>query len=231
MTTPSRPVYRFFKRTLDLFYTLLLLPLLGPVMLVVWVLVRVKMGRPALFQQVRPGLHARPFVLHKFRSMIDSNDPDGNPLPDKDRITSFGRLLRRSSLDELPQLWNVLKGEMSFVGPRPLLMEYVPRYTPEQRRRLDVKPGITGLAQIAGRNTLGWEDRLKLDVEYVDQASLGLDFMILLRTVKKVLRAEGVPSAGLDPNGKFQGTRTDNAKSASGRVPDLPVDVHRMPPV
>ncbi len=231
MTTPSRPVYRFFKRTLDLLYALLLLPLFGPVMLAVWVLVRVKMGRPALFQQVRPGLHARPFVLHKFRSMIDSNDAEGNPLPDKDRLTSFGRLLRRSSLDELPQLWNVLKGEMSFVGPRPLLMEYVPRYTPEQRRRLDVKPGITGLAQIAGRNTLGWEDRLKLDVKYVDQASVGLDHLILLRTVLKVLRADGVPSAGLDPNGKFQGTPTDHLKSASERVPGLPVDVHRMPPV
>lgn len=230
MMTPSRPVYRFIKRALDLFYALLLLPLLGPVMLVLWVLVRVKMGRPALFQQVRPGLHARPFMIHKFRSMIDANNAEGSPLPDKERLTSFGRLLRRSSLDELPQLWNVLKGEMSFVGPRPLLMEYVPRYTPEQRRRLDVKPGITGLAQIAGRNTLGWEDRLGLDVKYVDQASLSLDFMILLRTVKKVLRADGVPSAGLDPNGKFQGTPTVDANPAGDRVPGSSGNGHRMPP-
>ena len=206
MMTPSRPIYQFIKRTLDLIYALVLLPLLCPVMLVVWVLVRMRMGRPALFQQERPGLHARPFVIHKFRSMIDANDAQGNPLPDKERLTSLGRLLRRSSLDELPQIWNVLKGDMSFVGPRPLLMEYVPRYTPEQRRRLDVKPGITGLAQIAGRNTLGWEDRLALDVKYVDQASVVLDHLILLRTVKKVLRADGVPSTGLDPNNKFQGT-------------------------
>lgn len=230
MTTPSRPVYRFIKRALDLFYALLLLPLLGPVMLAVWILVRVKMGRPALFRQVRPGLRARPFVIHKFRSMIDATNAEGNPLPDKERLTSFGRRLRRSSLDELPQLWNVLKGEMSFVGPRPLLMEYVPRYTPEQRRRLDVKPGITGLAQIAGRNTVGWEDRLALDVKYVDQASLGLDHLILLRTVKKVLWADGVPSTGLDPNEKFQGTPPADSKPAGGRVPGLPADVHRMPP-
>ncbi len=223
MVTSSRPMYQFTKRALDLLYALLLLPLLGPVMLIVWVLVRVRMGRPALFKQVRPGLHGRPFVIHKFRSMLDANDAVGNPLPDKNRLTSFGRRLRRSSLDELPQIWNVLKGDMSFVGPRPLLMEYVPRYTPEQRRRLDVKPGITGLAQIAGRNTLGWQDRLNLDVNYVDQASLRLDHLILLRTLKKVIRAEGVPSTGLDPNEKFQGTpppdsmpaeRSENGPSA-----------------
>ena len=227
--TPSRPLYQFTKRALDLFYALLLLPLLGPVMLVTWVLVRVRMGRPALFQQVRPGLHARPFVIHKFRSMIDADDAEGNPLPDKDRLTSLGRLLRRSSLDELPQLWNVLKGDMSFVGPRPLLMEYVPRYTPEQRRRLDVKPGITGLAQIAGRNTLGWEDRLNLDVKYVEQASLSLDHLILLRTLKKVLRADGVPSSGLDSNKKFQGTPATDPAPAQGPVNGPPVDPCGMP--
>ena len=229
MMTPSRPLYQFTKRALDLFYALLLLPLLGPVMLVTWVLVRVRMGRPALFQQVRPGLHARPFVIHKFRSMIDADDAEGNPLPDKDRLTSLGRLLRRSSLDELPQLWNVLKGDMSFVGPRPLLMEYVPRYTPEQRRRLDVKPGITGLAQIAGRNTLGWEDRLNLDVKYVEQASLSLDHLILLRTLKKVLRADGVPSSGLDSNKKFQGTPATDPAPAQGPVNGPPVDPCGMP--
>ena len=229
MMTPSRPLYQFTKRALDLFYALLLLPLLGPVMLVTWVLVRVRMGRPALFQQVRPGLHARPFVIHKFRSMIDADDAEGNPLPDKDRLTSLGRLLRRSSLDELPQLWKVLKGDMSCVGPRPLLMEYVPRYTPEQRRRLDVKPGITGLAQIAGRNTLGWEDRLNLDVKYVEQASLSLDHLILLRTLKKVLRADGVPSSGLDSNKKFQGTPATDPAPAQGPVNGPPVDPCGMP--
>ena len=229
MMTPSRPIYQFTKRTLDLLYALLLLPLLGPVMLVVWVLVRVRMGRPALFQQVRPGLHTRPFVIHKFRSMMDAKDAEGNPLPDKDRLTSLGRFLRRSSLDELPQLWNVMKGDMSFVGPRPLLMEYLPRYTPEQRRRLDVKPGITGLAQITGRNTLGWEDRLNLDVKYVDQASLGLDHLILLRTLKKVLRADGVPSSGLDPNEKFQGTPAVAPMPAEGDGTGSAADPSGMP--
>jgi lipopolysaccharide/colanic/teichoic acid biosynthesis glycosyltransferase len=206
MVTPHRPLYQLVKRLLDVFYALLLLPLLGPVMVIVWVLVRARMGRPALFRQVRPGQYGRPFVIHKFRSMVDATDADGNQLSDRERLTSLGRLLRRSSLDELPQIWNVLKGDMSFVGPRPLLMEYIPRYSPEQRRRLDVKPGITGLAQIAGRNTLGWADRLDLDVKYVDQASLSLDHMILLRTLKKVIRADGVPPSGLDPNEKFQGT-------------------------
>lgn len=217
--THSRPLYRFTKRAFDLVGSLLLLPILGPVMLVVWVLVRVTMGRPALFQQRRPGLHARPFVIHKFRSMNDAKDADGNLLSDKERLTTFGRLLRRSSLDEIPQLWNVMKGEMSFVGPRPLLMEYVPLYSPEERRRLDVKPGITGLAQIAGRNTLGWKDRLALDVHYVDQASLGLDLLILLRTVKKVIRSEGVLASGLEPNGKFKGTATAGEKTAEKQDP------------
>lgn len=216
--TARRPLYQFIKRALDLLYALLLLPVLGPVMLIVWVLVRWKMGSPAVFKQVRPGLDARPFVIHKFRSMIDACDAEGNPLPDKERLTSFGRLLRRSSLDELPQLLNVLKGDMSFVGPRPLLMEYVPRYTPEQRRRLDVRPGITGLAQIAGRNTVAWDERLALDVKYVDEASLWLDHLILLRTVKKVLRSEGVPASGLDPNEKFQGTFKPGASPAEAPV-------------
>jgi lipopolysaccharide/colanic/teichoic acid biosynthesis glycosyltransferase len=180
------------------------------------------MGKPALFRQVRAGRDARPFVMLKFRSMIFAQDENGDPLPDAERITPFGRALRRSSMDELPQLWNVLKGEMSFVGPRPLFLEYVPRYSPEQRRRLDVKPGITGLAQIAGRNTLGWADRLRLDVDYVDQGSLWLDLMIVLRTVKKVLCRDGVPSNGVDPNRKFQGTpsllSTSNHNKVDGAV-------------
>lgn len=204
--TPSRPAYCFAKRTLDLLGALVLLPFLAPILLILWILVRLKMGSPAVFRQERAGLDARPFWIAKFRSMVDANDTEGNPLPDPARITPFGRMLRRTSLDELPQIWNVLKGEMSFVGPRPLFMEYVPHYSPEQRRRLDVKPGITGLAQIAGRNILGWEERLRLDVEYVDRASLALDLSILLRTVKKVLKSEGVPPSGLDPNQKFRGT-------------------------
>lgn len=209
VVTPSRPVYRFAKRTLDLIGALALLPFLAPILLILWVIVRLKMGSPALFRQERAGLHARPFWIAKFRTMIDANDSEGNPFPDAARITSFGRMLRRTSLDELPQIWNVLKGEMSFVGPRPLFMEYVPHYSPEQHRRLDVKPGITGLAQIAGRNILGWEERLRLDVDYVDRASLVLDLSILLRTVGKVLKSEGVPPTGLDPNQKFRGTTAE----------------------
>ena len=187
------------------------------------------MGRPALFRQVRPGQYGRPFVIHKFRSMVDATDADGNQLSDRERLTSLGRLLRRSSLDELPQIWNVLKGDMSFVGPRPLLMEYIPRYSPEQRRRLDVKPGITGLAQIAGRNTLGWADRLDLDVKYVDQASLSLDHLILLRTLKKVIRADGVPPSGLDPNEKFQGTPTPAPADSKDPVVRHPEDPLQKP--
>lgn len=207
MATPLS--YRILKRTLDLLGAFVLMLLLWPVLLVLWVLIRLRMGNPAVFTQERAGMGARPFKVYKFRSMIDAFDEKGQPLPDAERITPFGRTLRRSSLDELPQLWNVLKGDMSFVGPRPLYMEYVPRYSPEQRRRLDVKPGITGLAQINGRNTLKWEDRLRLDVEYVEKASFGMDILILLRTVKKVLKSDGVPSTGLDPNKKFMGSPTN----------------------
>lgn len=203
--TLNRPFYRFAKRTLDIAGSILLLPLLGPVMAITWVVVRRGMGKPALFRQERAGLKGRAFHVVKFRSMIDAFDASGKPLPDVERVTPLGIFLRRSSLDELPQLWNVLKGDMSFVGPRPLYLEYVPRYSPEQRRRLDVKPGITGLAQISGRNTLGWKDRLRLDIEYVDRASISFDFWILWKTVFKVLGSEGVPSSGVDPNKKFAG--------------------------
>ena len=210
--TLQRPFYRFAKRALDITGSICLLPLLGPVMAVTWVVVRRGMGKPALFRQERAGLKGRAFRVVKFRSMIDAYDASGNPLPDVERITPLGIFLRRSSLDELPQLWNVLKGDMSFVGPRPLYLEYVPRYSPEQRRRLDVKPGITGLAQISGRNTLGWKDRLRLDIEYVDRASISFDFWILWKTVFKVLGSEGVPSTGVDPNKKFAGeTHEDEA--------------------
>lgn len=195
---------------LDLLGAIILLLLLGPAMMVVWLVVRAKLGSPAIFQQPRAGLYGRPFVLYKFRSMTDERDTEGNLLPNLMRISPFGRALRRSSLDELPQLWNVLKGEMSFVGPRPLLLEYVPLYSPEQRRRLEVKPGITGLAQIAGRNALDWDRRLELDVRYANEVTLGLDLWILLSTIKKVLKADGIPSTGLDPNGRFEGSSRNN---------------------
>lgn len=197
--------YRLMKRAMDIVASAVLLVLLSPVMLLLAVLVRWKMGSPVIFRQERAGLRAKPFTMLKFRSMRFAHDASGKPLPDGERMTPLGRVLRKSSLDELPQLWCVLKGEMSLVGPRPLYMEYVPRYSPEQRRRLDVRPGITGLAQIAGRNTLGWADRLRLDVEYVDRPSLREDVRILLLTVKKVLIRDGVPSTGVDPNRRFQG--------------------------
>ncbi len=202
----SRPglTYRFAKRTLDLLGAAFLLLVLAPVLLVLWVLVRTKMGSPALFRQERAGRNARPFIMVKFRSMLDARDADGKSLPDAQRLTPLGRFLRRSSLDELPQLWNVLKGDMSFVGPRPLYLEYVPRYSPTQARRLEVKPGITGLAQITGRNAIEWADRLAIDVDYVERASFLLDLEILLRTVRKVIKSEGIPATGLG-NTKFMG--------------------------
>jgi lipopolysaccharide/colanic/teichoic acid biosynthesis glycosyltransferase len=218
--TPPRPVYNFTKRGLDLVGALLLLVLLAPLLVTVWILVLVKLGPPAFFQQERAGLHARPFRIHKFRSMLGPLDAEGRSIPKGERITRFGLLLRRLSLDELPQLWNVLMGDMSFVGPRPLYLSYVSLYTPEQRRRLDVKPGITGLAQIGGRTTLSWEERFALDVDYVDRASLGLDLSILVRTVKKVLMADGVSR---EPNPRFQGSGDSSSRRS-------PADISPKPP-
>lgn len=224
LMSKPRPIYRFTKRALDLICVLSVSPFVLPVMVIVWVLVRVRMGSPAFYSQERAGMDARPFVIRKFRSMIDARDDQGKLLPDKDRLTSLGRILRRSSLDELPQLWNVLVGDMSLVGPRPLWMEYVPRYSTKHRRRLDIKPGITGLAQIAGRNTLGWDERFDLDVKYVDTASIGLDLLILLRTVKKVLFAEGVPSSGTEINKKFMGSSVTPMKETAS--PDKDASSH-----
>lgn len=170
------------KRILDIAVSLVALLLLAPLIAVVAAVVRVVMGRPVFFRQVRPGLHAQPFLLIKFRSMRDNRDADGRPLPDSQRLTRLGRLLRRTSLDELPQLWNVLKGDMSLVGPRPLLPEYLPLYSEAQRRRHEVKPGLTGLAQVSGRNQTDWEERFRLDLWYIDHWSLWLDFKILCKT-------------------------------------------------
>lgn len=197
--------YPFVKRAFDLLAALLLLLALSPVMAGIWVLVWLKMGRPVLFRQERAGLHGRPFHVLKFRSMNNARDSRGRLLPDLQRISRLGRILRRSSLDELPQLWNVVRGEMSLVGPRPLYVDYVPRYSERQRRRLEVRPGITGLAQVSGRITLGWTERLGLDVDYVEKAGLALDLRILLCTLKQVLVTENVPDTGVDPTRQFQG--------------------------
>ena len=182
------------KRLLDLLVASLLLVLLSPLLLAVALLVRFRLGAPVIFSQQRPGRHGKLFTLHKFRTMTDARDAQGRLLPDGERLTPFGRFLRSSSLDELPELINVLKGEMSLVGPRPLLVEYLPCYTPRERRRHCVRPGITGWAQVNGRNMIPWDQRLEMDVWYVENRSLLLDLRILLLTVGRVFRRDGVSS-------------------------------------
>lgn len=193
------------KRTFDIAASAVGLLLLAPVFVFIAWQVRRKMGSPVLFRQVRPGLHGKPFEMIKFRTMRDAVDAQGNPLPDAERLTPFGNFLRASSLDELPELWNVLKGEMSLVGPRPLLMEYLPLYSLEQARRHEVRPGVTGWAQVNGRNALGWDEKFNLDVWYVDNQSIWLDVKILFLTVKKVLVKEGISAQGEATMSKFTG--------------------------
>ena len=195
------------KRAIDMIAAAAALALLSPVLLMVALAIRLSMGRPVLFRQVRPGWHEQPFSLVKFRTMADIRDASGNLLPDGERLTPLGELLRRLSLDELPQLWNVLKGELSLVGPRPLLMEYLPRYSACERRRHEAKPGITGWAQVHGRNALTWERRFALDVWYVDHWSLGLDLRILALTARAVWRREGISQPGYATMTKFLGTQ------------------------
>ena len=198
---------RLFDFLLSFFGLLLLSPVIG---VLAWQ-IRRKLGAPVLFRQARPGLHGKPFQMVKFRTMRDAIGPDGQPLPDSERMTPFGSFLRSASLDELPELWNVLKGDMSLVGPRPLLMEYLPLYSPEQARRHEVRPGVTGWAQINGRNALSWEEKFRLDVWYVDNQSLWLDLKILALTVKKVFVREGISAAGEATAARFTGSRGDKA--------------------
>ncbi|WP_150299117.1 sugar transferase [Pseudomonas profundi] len=193
------------KRLFDLFASCFGLLVLSPVIAIVAWKVRKNLGSPVLFKQVRPGKGGKPFKMVKFRTMKDAIDSAGNPLPDSERLTPFGQFLRSSSLDELPELWNVLKGEMSLVGPRPLLMEYLPLYSAEQYRRHEARPGVTGWAQINGRNALGWDEKFKLDVWYVDNQSLWLDVKILVLTVKKVLVREGISAEGEATMSRFFG--------------------------
>ena len=195
------------KRTFDFLVALCALIVLSPVLLVVSVWVAVALGRPVLFRQVRPGKDGKPFRMCKFRSMTDGRDKDGNLLPDSERLTRFGKFLRSSSLDELPGLWNVLKGDMSLVGPRPLLMAYLPLYSPEQARRHEVRPGITGWAQVNGRNAISWDDKFRLDVWYVDNQSFWLYIRILLLTVKKVFARDGISAAGEATMPAFTGSQ------------------------
>jgi sugar transferase EpsL len=196
------------KRSFDILIASLLLVILLPILLLIAVAVRYQLGAPVLFKQWRPGMHGIPFVLYKFRTMITERDHNGDLLPDHLRLTRFGRWLRKTSLDELPELWNVLRGEMSLVGPRPLLMEYLSLYTSEQARRHDVRPGITGWAQVNGRNAIQWSEKLALDVWYVENRSLMLDLKILWLTVAKVLRAEGISQAGQATTERFTGNQS-----------------------
>jgi lipopolysaccharide/colanic/teichoic acid biosynthesis glycosyltransferase len=206
---------RWGKRALDIALSALGLLLLSPALIAIAALVRIKLGAPVLFRHVRPGLQARPFTLYKFRTMTDERDEQGNLLPDDERLTRLGEFLRRASLDELPELLNVLRGDMSLVGPRPLILRYLERYTPEQARRHLVRPGITGLAQISGRNAIPWEERFALDVWYVDHLSLPLDLKILARTVWKVLRREGISEEGNVTMSEFMGSGPHASTDAS----------------
>jgi lipopolysaccharide/colanic/teichoic acid biosynthesis glycosyltransferase len=203
------------KRSLDLAVALVGLAVLSPLILVIALAIRLTIGTPVYFRQVRPGRESRPFTLLKFRTMNSSTDVRGELLPDAQRLTRFGTILRRSSLDELPQLWNVLVGDMSLVGPRPLMMQYLGRYTPEQARRHEVPPGITGWAQINGRNSVTWEERFRLDVWYVDNRSFLLDLRILALTTWRVLKREGISPRGHSFMPEFMGTQQSGLNSDS----------------
>jgi len=193
------------SRLFDFIFSVLLLVVFGPILVCLILVVRWNLGRPVFFRQVRPGHRGEPFEMVKFRTMTDERGTDGKLLPDSERLTSLGQFLRSSSLDELPELWNVLQGDMSLVGPRPLLMRYIGRYTQEQARRHEVRPGITGLAQVSGRNALSWDEKFALDVWYVDNRSFWLDLKILMQTVLKVVRREGVSAQGHVTMPEFMG--------------------------
>lgn len=198
------------KRLLDIIIASIALILLSPLYAFVAYKVKKNLGSPVLFRQVRPGLHGKPFEMIKFRTMKDAVDEQGNPLPDSERLTPFGQMLRSTSLDEMPELWNVIKGDMSIVGPRPLLMEYLPLYSPEQAKRHDVRPGMTGHAQVNGRNAISWEEKFKLDTWYVENQSIWLDFKIMFKTVHKVIAKDDISAEGEATMSKFTGTKTDN---------------------
>lgn len=197
------------KRLLDIIIASIALILLSPLYVFVAYKVKKNLGSPVLFRQVRPGLHGKPFEMIKFRTMKDAADEQGNPLPDSERLTAFGQMLRSTSLDEMPELWNVIKGDMSIVGPRPLLMEYLPLYNAEQAKRHNVRPGMTGHAQVNGRNAISWEEKFKLDTWYVENQSIWLDFKIMFKTVRKVLAKDDISAEGEATMTKFTGTKTE----------------------
>ncbi|MCH7334187.1 sugar transferase [Acinetobacter modestus] len=200
-----------FKRLLDIVIASIALVILSPLYIFVAYKVKKNLGSPVLFRQVRPGLNGIPFEMIKFRTMKDAVDIQGNPLPDHERLTPFGKMLRSTSLDEMPELWNVIKGEMSIVGPRPLLMEYLPLYNTEQAKRHNVRPGMTGHAQVNGRNAISWDEKFKLDTWYVENQSVWLDFKIMLRTVKKVIAKDDINEAGEATMTKFTGSNLERS--------------------
>ena len=210
------------KRFLDLLILVILVPVWLPLILMLGILVRRRMGTPVLFCQTRIGKKNRPFTLFKFRTMTAARDPEGNLLPDSQRLTEFGRWLRSTSLDEVPELFNVIKGDMSLVGPRPLLVQYLERYTPEQARRHEVRPGLTGLAQVRGRNEISWEKRLRLDVWYVDHLSMPLDLKILWLTIAKTFCREGISSTGHSTMPEFEGRLGPDLNQAPSLLPFAP---------
>lgn len=209
---------KFFKRLLDILISLTGMIVLSPVLLILWILVRMKLGKPALFTQQRPGKDGKIFKLYKFRSMTDEKDEEGNLLPDEVRLTAFGKKLRSTSLDELPELFNILKGDMSIIGPRPLLVKYLPYYSEEESHRHDIRPGLTGLAQVNGRNAIGWEERFQYDVEYVNNLSFKLDCKILFMTVSKVLNRSGVLSGEEQTTIDFDIYRRQQLNENSGKI-------------
>jgi sugar transferase EpsL len=205
---------RVLKRIFDLILATPAMVILSPVLLIIYIINAILLGNPAIYRQIRPGLHGKPFCILKFRTMTDARDAEGVLLPDGARLRSFGRFLRSTSLDELPELFNILKGEMSIVGPRPLLMQYLPRYSLEQARRHEVKPGLTGWAQVNGRNAINWEDRFQLDTWYVDNWSLILDIKIILLTILKILKREGIRQEGQATMSEFMGSHKSKASKA-----------------
>lgn len=200
------------KRLLDIIIATTALIILSPLYVIVAYKVKKNLGSPVLFRQVRPGLYGKPFEMIKFRTMKDAVDAQGNPLPDSERLTPFGKMLRATSLDEMPELWNVIKGDMSIVGPRPLLMEYLPLYNEQQAKRHNVRPGMTGYAQVNGRNAISWEQKFELDTWYVENQSLWLDFKIMLKTVKKVIAKDDINAEGEATMSKFTGTKQEDSK-------------------
>lgn len=198
---------KYFKRILDFILSLIAIIILSPVLLIVAVLVRIKLGSPVIFKQQRPGKDEKIFTLYKFRTMTDKKDANGNLLPDSERLTKFGKALRSTSLDELPELFNILKGDMAIVGPRPLLVEYLPLYNKEQKHRHDVRPGLTGLAQISGRNSISWEEKFKEDIIYVKNITFISDMKIILKTIIKVFKREGISQKNNVTIEKFKGNK------------------------